>query len=276
LTRILSVLTSYFFAGLLAVPLFVLEPQAKSKSATAGDQHWKTGETFRDCEHCPEMVVLPAGSFLMGSPSSERNRWEAEGPQHQVTIGYSFAVSKFPITRDEYSWLATEHGTDYKQTSRDPVVNISWEDAKDYATLLSQKTGKTYRLLSEAEYEYAERAGTTTAYWWGDSDAELCKYEKGYGCDQRGTVPVGSYPANRFGLYDMAGNVWEWTEDCWNPSYVGAPDNGGAWTTGNCNEHVLRGGSWSYYDSNNRSAIRIDFLNGERYNVAGFRVARTL
>ena len=146
----------------------------ESKSAMSADAppHPKAGETFRDCEHCPEMVVLPAGSFLMGSPSSERNRWEAEGPQHQVTIGYSFAVSKFPITRDEYSWLATEHGTDYKQTSRDPVVNISWEDAKDYARLLSQKTGKTYRLLSEAEYEYAERAGTTTAYWWGDSDAE--------------------------------------------------------------------------------------------------------
>ena len=276
--RIHSVLTVVLLASALAAPSFAQEPKAKLKSATAGGVpvHWRDGEIFQDCDYCPEMVVVPAGSFSMGSPSSERGRWEAEGPQHRVTIGYNFAVGRFPVTRDEYTRLAIENKTNFSQTDLDPVVNISWYDAKAYVASLSEKTGKTYRLLSEAEYEYAERAGTITTYWWGDSDAERCKYSNGYGCNTRGTVPVGSYPANGFGLHDMAGNGWEWTGDCWNPNYAGAPSDGSAWQRDNCDERVVRGGSWSYYDSSNRCALRTGLIAGERYDVAGFRVARTL
>ena len=276
--RILSVFTGALFFVTLAVVALAGQPMVESKSAMSADApaHPKAGETFQDCANCPEMVVVPAGSFMMGSPSSEPWRWEAEGPQHHVIIAYDFAVSKFPITRNEYGALAKYLGADFPQTGRDPAVNISWEDAKAYVASLCEKTGQKYRLLSEAEYEYAERAGTTTAYWWGDSDTDRCKYENGYRCKPRGTVPVGSYVANGFGLYDMSGNVWEWTEDCWNSTYAGAPDDGSAWMSGNCGEHAARGGSAAYYDSNNRSALRTGFPSGDRYNVVGFRVARTL
>ncbi|MGA8793752.1 formylglycine-generating enzyme family protein, partial [Candidatus Binatus sp.] len=145
-----------------------------------------------------------------------------------------------------------------------------------------EKTGHSYRLLSEAEYEYAERAGTSTAYWWGDNADELCRYANGGPCNHHGTVPVGSYPANAFGLYDMAGNVWEWTEDCWNGSYAGAPDDGTAWTTGDCGQRVLRGGSLDHDARYLRSANRDGLDTGLRSNDyiltygLGFRVARTL
>jgi sulfatase modifying factor 1 len=254
--------------------------------------HPTAGRTFRDCEYCPEMVVVPAGRFTMGSPSSKVGRpvWADESPQHRVTIGYAFAVGKYPVTRDEYARFASETSHDpsgewqnpfpgYTQTGRDPVVNVSWDDAKAYMRWLSEKTGHNYRLLSEAEYEYAERAGTTTAYWWGDSDADLCRYANGDPCNHHGTVPVGSYPANAFGLYDMAGNVWEWTEDCWKNTYAGAPDDGTAWTAGTCGERVLRGGSWLDYARYLRSADRYGDGTGVRgngYGFFGFRVARTL
>ncbi len=231
----------------------------------------------------PQMGVLPAGSFMMGSPESEVGGFSDEGPQHEVTINYRFAIGKYPVTRDEYAQFASETSANsewrspgFTQTGSDPVVNVSWDDAKAYVRWLSEKTGQNYRLPSEAEYEYAERAGTSTAYWWGDSDADLCSYANGAPCNHHGTVPVGSYPANAFGLYDMAGNVWEWTEDCWNPSYAGAPDDGSAWTSGDCGQRVVRGGSWVGFSYILRSALRFRLNTGGRFTALGFRVARTL
>ncbi len=243
-----------------------------------------SGTTFRDCADCPQMVVVPAGSFTMGSSSSEPGRLDNEGPQHEVTIGYAFAAGRYPVTRDEYARFVAETGRHsnewqkpgFPQSGRDPVVNVSWDDAKAYVGWLSEKAGHTYRLLSEAEYEYAERAGTSTAYWWGDSDADLCRYANGLPCNHDGTVPVGSYPANAFGLYDMAGNVWEWTEDCWNDRYAGAPDDGTPWTTGDCGRRVLRGGSWNVSPGDFWSAARYRDVTGYHVNFSGFRVARTL
>jgi formylglycine-generating enzyme required for sulfatase activity len=242
------------------------------------------GRTFRDCGDCPQMIMVPAGGFTMGSPASEVGRVDWEGPQHHVTIGYSFAVGRYLVTRDEYARFASETGAisdwqdpGYSQTGKDPVVNVNWNEAKAYVAWLSKKTGKRYRLLSESEYEYVERAGTTTAYWWGDSEAGLCRYANGGQCNHEGTVPVGSYPANAFGLYDIAGNVWEWTEDCWNFSYTGAPNDGTARTSATCGQRVMRGGSCVNLARDLRSANRVRFDAGARYaNLSGFRVARTL
>jgi len=162
----------------------------------------------------------------------------------------------------------------------DPVVNVNWEDGKAYLAWLSKKTGHAYRLLSESEYEYADRAGTTTAYWWGDDAREVCSHADARDCAHNGTVPVGSYPANAFGLYDMAGNVDEWTEDCfhdsYNDSYARAPVDGTPWTTGDCARRVLRGGSWGDTTGSLRSADRNSVLTSYRSGDLGFRVARTL
>jgi formylglycine-generating enzyme required for sulfatase activity/TPR repeat protein len=284
-------------AQLSSVNAPTAEQDAAAEPQHPEREHPTVRSTFRDCADCPEMVVVPAGGFTMGSPSSEPGRWDNESPQHPVTIGYSFAVGKYPVTRDEYGRFASENSgasnewqnPKFAQTGRDPVVNVNWDDGKAYALWLSQKTGKPYRLLSEAEYEYAERAGTTTAYWWGDSDSDLCRYANGGPCNHHGTVAVGSYPANGFGLYDMAGNVFEWTEDCWNgsaesgnrssasgASYAGAPEDGTAWTTGDCGRRVLRGGSWLSDTSYLRSANRGALSAVDRGDGLGFRVARTL
>lgn len=253
-------------------------------AAFFGARYFPTaGRTFRDCSYCPEMVVVPAGRFTMGSPLSEPGRDKDESPQHRVTIGYAFAVSKYPVTRDEYARFASETSSNsewqnpgFGQTGSDPVTMVNWDDAKAYVAWLTQKTGKTYRLLSESEYEFAERAGTSTAYWWGDDTDHLCSYADGPSCGRQ-TAPVGSYPANAFGLQDMTGNVWEWTEDCFNADYVDAPDDGRAQTAGTCGLHVLRGGSWQASDAKDlRSAYRGGYFTINRANDFGFRVARTL
>jgi len=156
--------------------------------------------TFRDCAECPEMVVMPTGSFVMGFSLSEPQRDPNESPQHPVTINYGFAVGKYPTTRYEYGRFVAESGFSanhewqnpgFPQTASHPVVNVSWSDAKAYAKWLSRKTGHQYRLLSEAEYEYAMRAGTTTRYWWGNDDDQACAYANRYACQHAGTVPVG-------------------------------------------------------------------------------------
>jgi len=236
-----------------------------NQNAGAANKHLAeiVGATFSECEYCPEMVVVPAGEFIMGSPPSEPSHQDDEGPQHRVTINYLLAVGRFPVTREEYARFASETRRDlleppFQQTGRDPVVEVSWEDAQAYVEWLRGKTKQNYRLLSESEYEYVERAGTTTAYWWGDSADKLCSYANGRDCGYNSTVPVGSFPPNAFGLYDMSGNVWEWTEDCWNDRYAGAPADGTAWTTGDCGQRVQRGGSWNTNNSANalRSAMR--------------------
>ncbi len=237
------------------------------------------GTVFRDAEYAPEMVVIPAGSFLMGSPKSETGRSDSEGPQHRVTIALPVAVGKFTVTFDEFDACVADGGCSHKPHDRDrgrgrrPVIDVSWEDAKAYTEWLSQKTGTPYRLLTEAEWEYAARAATSTAYSFGDI---ITSQQANYDETHEGTVPVGCYPANAFGLHDMHGNVWEWTEDCWNANYTGAPSDGSAWTTGDCGQRVRRGGSWSNYPRNLRSASRNRGPAGNRYDVNGFRVSRTL
>jgi formylglycine-generating enzyme required for sulfatase activity len=244
----------------------------------------KPGETFRDCQQCPEMVVIPAGTFMMGSPDSEVGRSKDEGPQREVTIARPFAVSRYEITFDEWDACMKEGGC--KDMPEDagwgrgkrPVIIVSWDNAQNYAAWLAKKTGKPYRLLAEAEWEYAARGGTTTRYPWGDEPGTNRANFDGSGSQWSGkqTAPVGSFEPNGFGLHDMIGNVWEWVEDCWNESYRGAPVDGSIWGAGDCVLRVVRGGSWNVRPENARVAIRGGFDPTGRGDGLGFRLARTL
>ena len=253
-----------------------LGQEAEDPGLRRDERKFKVGSTFTDCTGCPEMVVLPAGRFMMGSNDGAND----EKPVHEVRIDYKLAVSKFEITWDQWeacvSAGACSNSGDvgWGKGSR-PVINVDWNDARAYARWLSDKTGHTYRLLSEAEWEYAARAGTTTEYSFGDS---ITTAQANFRGDNfiGSTVPVGSYPANAFGLHDMHGNVWEWTQDCWNGSYSGAPINGGAWESGDCSRRVLRGGSWSSLPYGLRSALRGGGITAGRSGLIGFRLARTL
>ena len=242
---------------------------------------------FRDCARCPQMVVIPAGEFTMGSPPSEL---QAE-TQHRVTIARPFAVGKFEITFDQWGACVKDHGcgayTPDDQgwgRGRRPAIDISWDLAKDYVSWLSRKTGKPYRLLTEAEWEYAARAGTATRFSTGDTiSPRVANYDgsdDGSGPSDKNrqkTMPVGSFPPNAFGLHDMHGNVTEWVEDCWHNDYAAAaPTDGSAWVTGNCDGRVLRGGSWGDSDSELRSAARTGEFKAESSYQDGFRVARDL
>jgi formylglycine-generating enzyme required for sulfatase activity len=246
----------------------------------------KTHDTFKECANCPEMVVVPAGSFRMGSLASEPGHSADEGPQHRVTIARRFAVGRFEATFDEWDACVDDGGcNDYMPSDegwgrgRRPVINVSWDDAKAYVAWLSKKTGKSYRLLSGSEYEYATRAGTQKAYPWGNAvgrNNANC-HDCGSQWDARETAPVGSFAANRFGLYDMVGNVREWTEDCYHDNYRGAPADGSAWIEGaNCYNRVVRGGSFLLAPAFLRSASRYWFTADYRLRYLGFRVARTL
>jgi formylglycine-generating enzyme required for sulfatase activity/CRP-like cAMP-binding protein len=252
----------------------------------AAERALRPGETFRECaEGCPEMVVVPAGDFMMGSPTDEESRTNSENPQHKVTIAAPFAVSKFEVTFDEWDTCATYGDCDPQildsgfGRGRKPVINVSWYDAQRYAAWLSKMTGKPYRLLSEAEWEYAARAGTKTSYSWGD---EIGKGKANcLGCgsewDGKQTAPVGSFAANAFGVHDMHGNVSEWVEDCYHANYDGAPADGSAWTAGgDCSSRILRGGGWDNSPVNLRSASRGSGTAFIQSNSLGFRVARTL
>ena len=232
-----------------------------------------SGQSFKDCPTCPEMVVVPAGSFMMGSPESEPGRGSDEGPQRRVTIAKPFAVGKFEVTFAEWDACvkAGQCGDEGWGNGRRPAINMSWYDAKQYVAWLSKTTRESYRLLSEAEWEYAARAGTTTSYSWGDDfDASLANSNKGE------TVAVGEYAANHFGLHDMHGNVWEWVEDCWNDDYRGATSDGTAQTSGECGRRVLRGGSWGDNPLNLRSAYRYRLASDYRFLSLGIRVGRSL
>ena len=353
------------------------------------ERGYEPGDVIRDCDDCPEMVVVPEGSFTMGSPAGEEGRDDDEGPQHRVTIPRPFAVGKFEVTRGEFetfvratghdagnacwSWNGTKWADTTGKSWRDPgypepaltsaerrriqealntgghdvgtpdgafgsrtragirawqtsigaeptgnltddqvrglltgasvpdqasypVACVNWDDAKAYVGWLSQKTGQAYRLLSEAEWEYAARGqtqpGNYPRYSFGNDEGQLCRF--GNVADRTvknrfsgstiaactdgylGTAPVGKFVANAFGLYDVHGNVWEWVEDCWNGSHEGAPTNGTARTTGDCGRRVLRGGSWYNVPGGLRSAVRIRNDSDDRINIIGFRVARTL
>jgi formylglycine-generating enzyme required for sulfatase activity len=230
------------------------------------------------------MVVVPAGSFMMGSPGSEEGRNANEGPQHRVTITEPFAVGKYEVTFEEWDACVADGGCGgYQPDSegwargRHPVINVSWADAQAYVNWLSQETDQFYGLLTEAEWEYVARAGTTTRYSLNDYiTTGHANYSANYGAIMGNRATVGSYPGNPWGLHDVHGNVWEWVEDCWNDSYMGAPTDGSAWVQENCSRRVLRGGSWDEPPGNLRSARRLGDGPGSRYNYLGFRVFRKL
>ncbi|MCI4666130.1 MAG: SUMF1/EgtB/PvdO family nonheme iron enzyme [Neomegalonema sp.] len=271
----------------------------------------KDFETFRDCADCPEMVAIPAGSFLMGSPKTELKRDEDEGPQRRVAMK-AFAIGKYEVTVGQYRKFvkATDRKTDkgcwiwtgskwekrkdasweapgFTQTDAHPVTCVSWADGQAYVAWLSKRTGQAYRLPSEAEWEYAARAGTRGPFsFTGKISADKANYDASYSYDgspkgvYRGkTLAVGSFKPNPWGLYDVHGNVWEWVQDCWHESYKGAPTDGSAWMAadkGDCSHAVLRGGSWYNDPIRLRSADRLWLQRDGRFRSWGFRVARTI
>jgi formylglycine-generating enzyme required for sulfatase activity len=266
------------------------------------------------------MVKVPSGEFLMGSPAHEKWREGDEGPQHRVRVASAFAVATNKVTRGQYAVFATAtqradgdgcwvwdvtrglwakdatrswRTPGFEQSDQHPVVCVSWEDAKAYAQWLSQKTGKRFRLLTEAERELVSRAGSTTSRPWGDDVEAACRYANvadqtaaakvqriaawiecwdGYAY----TSPVGAFEPNSLGVFDTMGNAWEWVEDCYHDNYVGAPTDGSAWTSGACAERVFRGGSWDNYPRSTRSAFRYRGAPGTRSSSLGFRLGRTL
>jgi len=282
----------------------------RAGDAPASDAHLPVGAIFQDAPFGPEMVVLPAGTFVMGSGdgetpvemldgsrgdvlSKQEGRKEDEGPPHEVAIPRPFAVGRFAVTFAE--WDAAQADPDWQRVTgleprkpddrgwgrgSRPVISVSWDDAQAYAKWLSEKTGKTYRLLSEAEWEYAARAGTQSRYWFGDDDSRLGEHAWFSGNSGGRTHPFGEKPANAWGLHDMHGNVWEWVADCWNASYADKPDSlkvsGAAWATGDGSFRVLRGGSWFSLPQFLRSASRGRSSRYNRSDLNGFRLARTL
>lgn len=283
-----------------------------------------------DCERCPDMVDLPGGTFTMGVPTGEEEREgvpaDVRGrsqPQRRVTIAPGLAMSRTPITRGQFAafvaetghtpgtgcWTFVNNGATYEyverpnldwrdpgfpQSDEHPVVCVSWQDAEAYAAWLARTTGKPYRLPSEAEWEYAARAGTTTARYWGDAAVGACEYGnvldltlmRRMNLDPRPqftfrcndlyayTAPVGSFRPNAFGLYDMLGNVWQWTLDCLNPTLDGQPTDGSARLTGDCDSRAMRGGSWGHLPWYVRAGNRVRGQAGDRYTFAGIRVVR--
>ena len=280
----------------------------------------KVGAVFKDCANCPDLVVLPTGQFAMGSPAIERGRMEEEGPVRQVTISQPIAMGKYEVTVGQFeafvraarypvtsrcaaetdahdgNWQLksglTFRNPGFEQSRNHPVTCVSWEDAKAYAAWLSNTTGKSYRLASESEWEFAARAGTTEARHFGRSYRDGCKYANGAdkaagrarelwvtaSCNDRfvTTAPAGSFRANAFGLHDMIGNVWEWTEDCFAPSYAGAPKNERPYVRAGCKSRVTRGGSWAASVEMLRSAARSGDAPTARYDMVGFRIVREL
>jgi len=272
---------------------------------------------FKECPDCPEMVAIPAGRFVMGSPKSEAGRFDSEGPEHVVTIR-AFALGKYDVTSRQF--LKFLEATDYQPAACNPILDmrwrnegrgiayapspsstepprwpavcLDWKDAHAYVDWLNARLraarpdlgphAAPYRLPSEAEWEYAARAGTTTARWWGEeigydhADCNGC----GSPWDYRELADVDAFAPNPFGLYGMLGTAWQWVEDCWHQSYVGAPGDGSAWTEKACAKHVLRGGAWDNLPVFVRSAARngagADGKDYDYSSLAGFRVARNL
>ncbi len=253
---------------------FAIKNVAEEKKTGPG-----AGGSFRDCSECPEMVVVPAGEFMMGSPADEIGRGSDEGPIHRVSVHQPFAIGKYEVTFAEWDVCAAAGGCnsyrpdDENWGRRDrPVINVNFFDAEAYAEWLSRITGHTYRLPSEAEWEYAARAGTATRYHFGDLINSAQAMYGGYGR----TVSVGSFPPNAFGLYDMHGNVREWVEDCWNDNYANAPSDTNIWQAGDCRSRVHRGGSWNSPPGGLRSANRYGFNPAIRDSRNGFRIVRTM
>jgi formylglycine-generating enzyme required for sulfatase activity len=280
------------------------ETQSLAPAKSTGTPH-KPGDTIQDCDECPEVIGIPGGSFAMGSPDSETGHSADEGPVHLVEIK-EFDLGRFPVTRKQFAAFVAAAGYKYAnscrivegkkledrpgfsflnpgiyQDDKHPAVCVSWYDALAYVSWLSKKTGKHYRLPSEAEREYAARAGTSTPYYSGTSiSSAIANFDSGVTAISagiapgKGTLPVESFWPNTFGLYQMQGNVAEWTQDCWNPSYDAASSKGEAAKTGDCSKRVLRGGAWGYASFRLRSAYREAVPANHRYFHVGFRVAR--
>jgi formylglycine-generating enzyme required for sulfatase activity len=300
--------------------LLAMAPLVMAATASAQPQ------SFRDCTSCPEMVTIPKGAFEMGPAPGEEERERVpterrQGSQRRITIDYSFALGKYEVTRGEFAAFVEATGyqagmscwgwdTDgvlrdapgrtwrnagFEQTDRDPVMCVNWDDAKAYVAWMSKVTGKAYRLPSEAEWEYAARAGSKETRYWGDKLESSCQYGnfadlagatalgwdkaegKVFQCNDGHvyTAPVGSFKPNAFGLYDMLGNVWEWVEDCYTTLPDGAPTDGRPIVTDACTERLLRGGSWYNSPWLVRSAFRYYGSGGVRSRSVGFRVARS-
>jgi formylglycine-generating enzyme required for sulfatase activity len=256
------------------------QPQARTAPQPApapSKTQNQPGNIFRDCADCSELVVVPSGSFNMGSTS------DYENPVHRVTIAKPFAIGRREVTFEEWDKCAEAGGCKYRPSDRDwgrgdrPVINVSWVDAKAFVAWLSQKTGQTYRLPTEAEWEYAARGGADTTFWWGrevgSRQANCADCNTG---EAARTVPAGTFKANAFGLFDTAGNAAEWVEDCWNDNYRGAPSKGEAWLTGQCRLRVLRGGAFDSQSRYLRSSSRFRYDSDVRYSANGFRVVREL
>lgn len=237
------------------------------------------------------MVTIQPGRFDLGSPLFEPKRRQNEGPVQSVYIGYTFEVGKYEITFREWDKCVADGGCNGHKPDdggwgrgNRPVINISWQDTQNYLRWLNKKTGSNYRLLSEAEWEYIARAGAQTAFSTGpmittqqaNFNGEVSYAGSPMGVYRRQTVPVGSYAANSSGLHDLHGNVWEWTQDCWNPSHSGTPTDGRARETGNCKYRVMKGGSWVNRPNDVRIAQRQKYTPDYRYDDYGFRIARTL
>ncbi len=239
------------------------------------------GATFRDCERCPEMVVIPPGEFRMGARADEADRQANEAPQRAVRVARAFAAGKFEVTFDEWEACLLDGGCGYWPGDRGwgrgkrPVIDVSWEDANRYVVWLSRRSGRTYRLLTEAEWEYVARAGTSTTRPWGDAlgaGNAACANCGNEDANKR-TAAAGTFKPNAWGVADMLGNVWEWVADCRNASYEGAPADASAWLTGNCAQRAIRGGSWLTAAKGVRSAAR-GFYPAQRRDInIGFRVA---
>jgi len=231
--------------------------------------------TFKDCAECPEMIVVSAGSFLMGTPEAAQTASRAsEGPQRHVTLK-AFAIGKFEVTQAQWTEVMGDDPSANKGASL-PVENISWNAANTFVQKLSEKTGKPYRLPTEAEWEYAARAGSATAYAFGNEEALLSEHGWFDGNSGMETHPVGEKPANNFGLHDTHGNVWEWVQDCYHESYVGAPGDGSAAPEYNACDRVSRGGSWYDIPEVLRSAYRYKDGPNNVVSGMGLRVVRTL
>ena len=282
------------FAGL------VLGAFAALSCGVASARAQGMGQSFKDCDECPVMVEIPPGSFVMGSPVSEPGRDSDEGPPRRVTIGRGFAIGKFEVTRDEFAAFVGEAGhampgscspisdgsddgrswrfPGFAQSGREPVTCVRWADAEAYARWLSRKTGQAYRLPSEAEWEYAARAGTETARYWGRAIGQDRANCDGCGSawDDRRTAPVGSFAPNAFGLHDVLGNNWEWVADCYLSSYAGAPLDGRPRLEGDCGYRVVRGGSWESDTRRLRAANRNKLDEDDIDDDFGFRVVREL
>lgn len=245
----------------------------------------KPGTVFKDCPDCPQLVVIPAGLYIMGlNATSKRSK-----PAHRVNIKKPFALGRYELKFSEWQSCVDAGGCKREPDDHNwgregrPVINVTYFDAKRYLEWISKKTGKKYRLPSEAEWEYAHRAGATTQWWWGNkvgnnnANCKDCKSKWSDGGElPHGSAPVGSFKPNPFGLHDTAGNVFEWVEDCWNTSHKNAPNDGSARTEGNCNYRVLRGGSFYYYSKVAKSSYRAKNPPAVKSYWLGFRVLREL